>query len=1052
MNIQELTNPLALSFLARLPRPKEPGRPFSEPQAARTPRRPRRAGEPRAVYAALVLHSGLEAATQERLEALLGVSAARPVGEVRRVEEGEELLEGPEAIHLLVRGTAKALVATEESPGHQGRMFAAYRSGCWVGLERALARFVEPQVGRELREEVDASLGLRVLAAEPCEVLSIPMEAALALVAEREDFRGFVELVVGRWLPEREGWPEAVEANALLSMLDRWDRELLWQTAALRRYEGGRDGLYLKMGAPSTRCALLLSGDAQTYAEDGDGDGLPDFLGTFQAGDMIGYESLATREELGAWRRGESPQLTEEPMETPLVPRRTALYLADEALLLEFDWRVVRWLLYHHEAVWRRVCAYLLPGLVQVPSPPADIMVFLAPRGGLGTRTLAQTTALALARALRDEEDAEVALVDIRPPLDGLRVAEASQAELDAMVAGGDWQRGELERDDAASLDYCDMRIDVGGVTLRVAWCRDPSRTADLAELLRREGQVRVILVAIDDLAEIAAGGDAGGDLDQEGARRLVRGLNRLGAGVVWLTDDPYLPYDLTPEVPDVLIRAERINEAWIEREELLLHSRFEDWLRSLSREEIPPGVDPIDKVLGDLDTWERHGNRVDRLQVVNHVLRVPDDEEGARVFWQRPHAEFFAGGYPLVRVCERLTRMILKRSVGVALGGGGAWGFTQIPLLRQLVAEGLPIDYISGTSFGSLVAGMFAASGLEGLEAMLETSDPSWEEDVKALVAGTPLESLASFGVDVVKRIGPLKLALDMGSSTMSGYATSSIFDSVGLQQVVDGMMELARGDGAMPMSTTAIPFLPVGTGVAGGGQVVTYHGTVGHGARSASCLPPVYPALRLRDDRLLDGALVAFVPAEELGRIGADFIVSCNVIPPDSSLFDTGQFDLAMDQARLTATRRTLESFRGEPLPEDRAKLERRMWRRQRVELSRAVMEELAAMRGQLPEQVALKLKEVLFVRFIDAIHGFYLMSWKAGGDQSRLVANCVVDMRPGEYQVFEFWRGRQIAGDFAERLKEMRVAETIAATWRDEALWRGRPAQIFAIEKAT
>ncbi|MEL6178918.1 MAG: patatin-like phospholipase family protein, partial [Myxococcota bacterium] len=350
----------------------------------------------------------------------------------------------------------------------------------------------------------------------------------------------------------------------------------------------------------------------------------------------------------------------------------------------------------------------------------------------------------------------------------------------------------------------------------------------------------------------------------------------------------------------------------------------------------------------------------------------------------------------------------------------------------------------------GALVAGMFAASGLDGLEAMLKTSDPAWEHRLKRWADGTPLDGFVQASINTVKRLGPLRTVLDLSSSTMNSHATSALVDSTSLQLLVDGMMELAIGDGAYPMSTTPIPYLPVGTGVFSGDQVVTFHGTVGHGARSASCLPPAYPALRLRDERLLDGALVAFVPAEELSRVGADFIVSCNVIPPDSSLFDVGELDALFDRAQTTAIRRTLEHFQGTPLPQQRSALERQMRWRYRLSWVRACMAEMAALRGALPEQLALKLKDLLFVRFIDAIHGFYLMSWKSGEDQSRLVAHCVVDMRPEEYQVFEFWRGRAIAADFDARLRAMEVAERITAIWRRPELWRGQPARTFTVTK--
>ena len=65
------------------------------------------------------------------------------------------------------------------------------------------------------------------------------------------------------------------------------------------------------------------------------------------------------------------------------------------------------------------------------------------------------------------------------------------------------------------------------------------------------------------------------------------------------------------------------------------------------------------------------------------------------------------------------------RPKIGLALGGGGAKGAAHIGVLRVLEQYKIPIDYIAGTSIGSVVGGMYA-SGLtvdEIQTIMLETS-----------------------------------------------------------------------------------------------------------------------------------------------------------------------------------------------------------------------------------------------------------------------------------------------------------------------------------------
>jgi NTE family protein len=50
------------------------------------------------------------------------------------------------------------------------------------------------------------------------------------------------------------------------------------------------------------------------------------------------------------------------------------------------------------------------------------------------------------------------------------------------------------------------------------------------------------------------------------------------------------------------------------------------------------------------------------------------------------------------------------RPKVGLVLSGGGAKGFAYIGLFKVLKEVGLHIDYVAGTSIGSIMAGFYAA------------------------------------------------------------------------------------------------------------------------------------------------------------------------------------------------------------------------------------------------------------------------------------------------------------------------------------------------------
>lgn len=52
------------------------------------------------------------------------------------------------------------------------------------------------------------------------------------------------------------------------------------------------------------------------------------------------------------------------------------------------------------------------------------------------------------------------------------------------------------------------------------------------------------------------------------------------------------------------------------------------------------------------------------------------------------------------------------RPTVGLVLSGGGAKGFAYIGLLKVIHEAGLPIDFIGGTSIGSIIGGLYAVAG----------------------------------------------------------------------------------------------------------------------------------------------------------------------------------------------------------------------------------------------------------------------------------------------------------------------------------------------------
>ena len=126
----------------------------------------------------------------------------------------------------------------------------------------------------------------------------------------------------------------------------------------------------------------------------------------------------------------------------------------------------------------------------------------------------------------------------------------------------------------------------------------------------------------------------------------------------------------------------------------------------------------------------ERHQYRIDAIRLQGGVLplestsravRIPDDAPTLARFKNTSELNLLSTEATIIgRACRRLARALLGRTVGLALGGGGALGYAHIGLIRAMEEARIPIDYIAGVSFGSLVAGMYAAGRRDAIERLV--------------------------------------------------------------------------------------------------------------------------------------------------------------------------------------------------------------------------------------------------------------------------------------------------------------------------------------------
>lgn len=173
---------------------------------------------------------------------------------------------------------------------------------------------------------------------------------------------------------------------------------------------------------------------------------------------------------------------------------------------------------------------------------------------------------------------------------------------------------------------------------------------------------------------------------------------------------------------------------------------------------------------------------------------------------------------------------------IGLALGGGAARGFAHIGVIQVLEENGIKVDYITGTSAGSLVAALYA-SGKNGtaLAAVADNMDESaftdWAFPGRGLIRG---EALARF---------------------------------------------VRENTGGRSIEQMRVPLGIVATDLDSGQPILFQVGDPGVAVRASSAVPAVFTPVRIGSREYVDGGLVSPVPVRFARQMGAELVIAVDI-----------------------------------------------------------------------------------------------------------------------------------------------------------------------------
>lgn len=206
--------------------------------------------------------------------------------------------------------------------------------------------------------------------------------------------------------------------------------------------------------------------------------------------------------------------------------------------------------------------------------------------------------------------------------------------------------------------------------------------------------------------------------------------------------------------------------------------------------------------------------------------------------------------------------------SIGLTLSGGGARGLAHIGVLHVLDSLGIRIDYITGTSMGSIVGGMYAA-GYSAAEIESFALGMNWE----ALFASNTDLSY----IHLANRSDHNKYIVELPiENRRLKFATGAIEG----QQLWNTLNEIFLYTyGITDFNELHIPFACVATDVERGEAVVMRDGDLVSAIRASMAIPSVFTAVERGEYKLIDGGVVNNFPTALAKEMGADFVIGVNV-----------------------------------------------------------------------------------------------------------------------------------------------------------------------------
>lgn len=204
---------------------------------------------------------------------------------------------------------------------------------------------------------------------------------------------------------------------------------------------------------------------------------------------------------------------------------------------------------------------------------------------------------------------------------------------------------------------------------------------------------------------------------------------------------------------------------------------------------------------------------------------------------------------------------------IGLSLAGGGAKGFAHVGVLKVLDSLGVRVDYISGTSMGAIVGGLYAAgyTGKDIEKIITDTDFYSLIRDPKSRTESTFFnKSVDKYLLSIPLKNGKINLPSSISSGQKNVYLLKELFKNVSTIE---------------DFSKLPIPFMCVATNLESGNMQIFEKGDLVQSIMASSAFPSLMDPVKIGDSIYIDGAMTVNYPSKPLKDKGIDIVIGVDL-----------------------------------------------------------------------------------------------------------------------------------------------------------------------------